>query len=112
MKFLENVDVGDTVWIKTVNNDKDTVYFDDIVIRKLKTKLETKTGEFLIKTGESIDNNFIIIEYNDDIKYEILYNKYIKLIDKMKNMSFDNNKDYENFIEKVSNLYKAYKKNH
>jgi len=110
MEFLENVNVGDTVWIKVIN-DKYTVYFDDIVIRKLKTKLETKTGEFLIKTGESIDNNLIIVEYNDDIEYEILYNKYMKLIDKMKNISFDNNKDYENFIDKVSNLYKAYKKN-
>ena len=108
MEFLENVDVGDTVWIKIIN-DKEPVYFNDIVIRKLKTKLETKTGEFLIKTGESVDNNFIIVEYNDDIEYEILYNKYIKLIDKMKNISFDNNKEYENFIEKVSNLYTAYK---
>jgi len=106
MVYLENIKIGDTVMIQHNNT-----YYKDIILRKLKTKVECKTGEFLIKDGKIIGKeDKIIIEMTDDVKTQILSQEYFLLLKNMQKMTFENNKSYEGFIQKVRNLYNANKK--
>ena len=60
----------------------------------------------MIKPRDSNRVNYILL---DDVEYEILHNRYVKTIDKMRKLFFNNNKEYKSFIDKIENLYMAYK---
>lgn len=111
MEFLKNAEVGDKIWIKTVE-ENEVFYYEDIILRKLKTKINTKSGDFSIDNGKSFstdDSNACIVEFTDDVKQFILHKRFITLIDNIKALSFSSNKVFEGFIDKLENLYNANK---
>ena len=109
MEFLNNVEIGDPIWIKSISETGKTVYFEDVILRKLKTKIETKTGDFNTKDGSILDSDDMkyIIEYTDKVEKHILNQKYSEILTNMMDMVFDDNKIFSDYIQKVENIYKA-----
>jgi len=111
MKFLENVEIGDEILVKRINAYGDISYYKDIILRVLKTKIVTKTNEFYTKNGESLENNEKIhntlVEYTDDVEEYMLREKYNSLLKSLSKMKFEDNKKFENFIDKIKNIYNA-----
>jgi len=109
VEFLNNVEVGDPIWIKSISETGKTVYFEDVILRKLKTKIETKTGDFNTKDGSILDSDDMkyIIEYTDKVEKHILNQKYSEILTNMMDMVFDDNKIFSDYIQKVENIYKA-----
>ena len=116
MEFLDKLSIGDVVWVKTINSFGAETIYKDIVLRKLKTKIETRSGEFNIKNGEHLNNNQVgqvllkyIVEYTDEIEKNILNQTYQELLNEMSKLPFKDNKIFKSFIDKLKNLYNANK---
>ena len=113
MKFLENVEIGDIVLVRRSNAYGDTSYFKDVVLRTLKTKIVTKTNEFYMKDGESLENtdknHQTLVELTKEVEEEMLQVTFTDLLRQIGRMKFDNNQNFENFISKIKNLYQANK---
>lgn len=113
MEFLEKVSVGADIWVHRVDSFGKELFYKDVVLRKLKTKLETRSGEFSITTGECFDNDekkkLTLVEFTEDVEKYVLDLKYFDLIKKLNDIDFNDNKMYNSFINKVENLYNANK---
>lgn len=113
MKFLSKIEVGEKIWVKKQNVYGAKHYYNDLVLRVLKTKIVTKTHEFSTKDGNSFSNNdkvtYTIVEYTDEIEQFRLQEKFHKLLKNVENLKFDTNEKFNNFIIKLDNLYNANK---
>ena len=113
MEFLTEFKPGDKILIKSVFENGKTEFYDDIVLRKLKTKIETKTGDFSTKDGNMIGNNVderCIVKFSGEIENQILCQRYIDLLYEMMNITFKDNDTFKDYINKVENIYNANKK--
>ena len=113
MKFLSKIEVGEKIWVKKQNVYGAKHYYNDLVLRVLKTKIVTKTHEFSTKDGESLSNDdkikYVIVEYTDDVEQFRLQERFQNLINNVGNLTFDNNQKLKSFIIKLENLYNANK---
>jgi len=112
MEFLETVDVGDKVWIMKEDESSSKHFETDIILRKLKTKICTKSGEeYSTINGESLSDKHKshIVEYSEDIRKYILDNRLYHVLSSIKYIEFKSNDALESFVKKIENLYEANK---
>jgi len=111
MSFLENVDVGDKVWVMRKDELGSEHFETDIILRKLKTKICTKSGgEYSAENGELLSGNSSkLVEYNEDIRKYVLDRRLYHVLSSIKYIEFKSNDMLEGFVKKIENLYEANK---